>query len=62
MAIKEAKEAVVSISSGQHAVSLGPQSSFIRRLQHQIAEKSKLASHSSGTEPTRRVNIIRPDP
>ena len=61
IAIKEAEEAALKVSSGEQAMTLSPQSSFIRRLQHQIAERSNLISHSSGTEPLRRVNIVRPN-
>jgi predicted RNA-binding protein Jag len=38
---------------------LQPQSSFVRRVQHQIAEDAKLRSHSAGKDPQRRVTIKR---
>jgi stage III sporulation protein SpoIIIAA len=40
-------------------IELPPQSSLIRRVQHQIAEQAKLRSHSVGREPARRVTIRR---
>ncbi|MFQ5874009.1 MAG: R3H domain-containing nucleic acid-binding protein [Dehalococcoidia bacterium] len=59
-AIQEAQEAVERIFNGAVSVELSPQSAFIRRLQHQIAERSNLASRSSGREPSRRVHVSRP--
>ena len=60
VAIKEAQDAVDRISAGEADIELSPQSSFIRRLQHQIAERSNLLSRSKGNEPTRRVRFMRP--
>ncbi|MDP2916633.1 MAG: R3H domain-containing nucleic acid-binding protein [Dehalococcoidia bacterium] len=58
-ALDEAEEAVSRVRSGQELVELRPQSSYIRRLQHQIAEHSDLASESLGKDPNRRVRIFR---
>ncbi|MDA0799447.1 MAG: AAA family ATPase [Chloroflexi bacterium] len=56
----EAEDGVERILTGDaDRVELQPQSSFIRRVQHQIAEQSKLRSHSVGREPARRVTIRR---
>ncbi|MCH8090282.1 MAG: AAA family ATPase, partial [Chloroflexi bacterium] len=60
VAIREAQDAVDRISAGEADIELSPQSSFIRRLQHQIAERSNLLSRSKGNEPTRRVRFMRP--
>ncbi|MCH9037128.1 MAG: AAA family ATPase, partial [Chloroflexi bacterium] len=60
VAIREAQDAVDRISAGEADIELSPQSSFIRRLQHQIAERSNLLSRSKGSEPTRRVRFMRP--
>ena len=60
VAIREAQDAVDRISAGEADIELSPQSSFIRRLQHQIAERSNLRSRSKGNEPTRRVRFMRP--
>lgn len=59
-AIKEAEEAVRKVETGEVSVALNPQSSFIRRLQHQTAERSNLSSFSVGTDPWRHVNISKP--
>jgi stage III sporulation protein SpoIIIAA len=56
----EAEEGVESILTGDvDAVELQPQSAFVRRVQHRIAEQSKLRSSSVGREPQRRVTIRR---
>ena len=59
-AIREAEDAVRMIETGEESVSLSPQGSFIRRLQHQTAERSNLSSYSVGTDPWRHVNIAKP--
>jgi hypothetical protein len=56
----EAEEGVERILTGDvDSVELQPQSAFVRRVQHQIAEQSKLRSSSVGREPQRRVTIRR---
>jgi predicted RNA-binding protein Jag len=47
------------INGAADAVELTPQSSFVRRLQHQLAERYNLTSESRGKEPNRRVKIYR---
>ena len=59
-AIREVEDAVRMIETGEDSVALSPQSSFIRRLQHQTAERSNLSSFSVGTDPWRHVKISRP--
>ncbi|TET17090.1 MAG: single-stranded DNA-binding protein, partial [Dehalococcoidia bacterium] len=59
LALGEAKEAVEQVKSGQETVELSPQSAYIRRLQHLIAERNNLASHSLGKDPNRRVRIYK---
>ena len=59
LAIKEAEEAVAHVMEGQKAVELSPQNSYLRMLQHQLAERYKLSSQSTGREPRRRVRIFR---
>ena len=57
---QEAEEGVQRILAGEaSAVELQPQSSFVRRIQHHIAEQAQLRSHSVGREPRRRVTIRR---
>jgi stage III sporulation protein SpoIIIAA len=58
-AILEAEEAVENVKGGQGEVELSPQSAYIRRLQHLIAEKNRLSSRSTGKDPHRRVRIYR---
>jgi hypothetical protein len=58
-ALTEASEAIAQVRDGEEAVELSPQSAYIRRLQHQMAERYSLASRSRGREPQRRVRIFR---
>jgi stage III sporulation protein SpoIIIAA len=58
-ALDEAKEAVESVKSGQESIELSPQSAYIRRLQHLVAERNGLFSQSTGKDPNRRVRISR---
>jgi stage III sporulation protein SpoIIIAA len=59
-ALNEAREAVEAILNGQvEEVELSPQPALVRRLQHELAERSSLSSASSGHEPYRRVQIYR---
>ncbi len=58
VAMQEAEHAADKVKSGeQETIELTPQSSYIRRLQHQIAEKYNLQSQSTGREPFRRVTL-----
>ncbi|MBM3947398.1 MAG: AAA family ATPase, partial [SAR202 cluster bacterium] len=58
-AMTEAEEAISRVKAGQEAVDLSPQNSYVRRLQHQLAEQHQVASQSRGREPFRRVRIFR---
>jgi hypothetical protein len=58
-AMEEAEEAVTQVQGGKEAVELSPQSAYIRRLQHLIAERNKLPSQSTGKDPNRRVMIYK---
>jgi len=58
-ALREAEEAVMKVKGGQPEVELSPQSAYIRRLQHLMAERSDLLSKSQGKEPHRRVRIYK---
>jgi stage III sporulation protein SpoIIIAA len=58
-ALEEAEEAVVHVQDGEDGIELSPQSSYIRRLQHLIAQRSDLSSRSFGKEPGRRVKIYK---
>jgi hypothetical protein len=59
LALSEASKATEQVKNRQDTVELSPQSAYIRRLQHLIAERNNLASHSSGKDPNRRVSIYR---
>ncbi len=58
-ALDEAQQAIELVKQGQPEVELSPQSSYIRRLQHIVAERNELSSTSVGKEPLRRVKIFR---
>ena len=58
-ALGEAREAVTQVESGEEAVELSPQSAYIRRLQHLMAQRNDLGSRSHGKDPNRRVKIYR---
>jgi len=64
VAISQAEEAIEEIlndtTGGLNSLELSPQNSFLRRLQHQIAENYKMVSESIGQEPNRRVRVSRP--
>ncbi|MFL5800979.1 MAG: R3H domain-containing nucleic acid-binding protein [Roseiflexaceae bacterium] len=56
----EAEQAVTQVLNGERqTVELTPRGNFIRRLQHQIAERYNVRSESHGREPHRRVKIFR---
>ena len=59
LALKEAEEAIEEIKKSAQVVELSPQNAFVRRLQHQLAEKYDLVSRSIGREPQRRVQIFK---
>ncbi len=58
-AIREAEEAVIRLRNGEDEIVLSPQSAYIRRLQHLVAERNSVLSHSVGSEPKRRVRLSR---
>ena len=59
VALNEAQDAVNMIKEGEETIELSPQSAYIRRLQHLIAERNDLPSQSTGKEPKRRVRIFK---
>jgi hypothetical protein len=58
-ALFETEEAINSVMDGSPPIELRPQASYIRRLQHQLADRYNLGSRSRGHEPNRRVEIYR---
>ena len=60
-ALQEAEDAVHDVlNSEEPKIELTPQNAYIRRLQHQIADRYNLSSRSTGREPHRRVMIFQP--
>jgi len=59
LALSEAEAAVTQVKDGQEEVELNPQSAYIRRLQHLIAQRHALTSQSRGRDPHRRVTIFK---
>jgi stage III sporulation protein SpoIIIAA len=58
VAIQEAERAAAEVVQGVRGeVELAPQNSYIRMLQHQLAERFSLKSQSTGKEPNRHVKI-----
>jgi stage III sporulation protein SpoIIIAA len=60
-ALRETEEAIGLVLNRSEAIELSPQNAYIRRLQHQMAERANLVSRSRGREPYRRVRLY-PDP
>ena len=59
VALEEAERAIAAVLNGERWVELPSASSYIRRIQHQMAQEAQLVSHSYGKEPNRRVRIFR---
>jgi predicted RNA-binding protein Jag len=59
-AMKEAEAAIDAALDSGLPIELSPQNSYVRRLQHQLAERYQLTSRSKGREPFRHV-VIFPD-
>ncbi|MHB8892012.1 MAG: R3H domain-containing nucleic acid-binding protein [Candidatus Limnocylindrales bacterium] len=56
-ALRETEQAIGLVVKEQEPVELAPQNAYIRRLQHQMAERANLVSRSRGREPYRRVRL-----
>ena len=56
-ALRETEQAIGLVIKQQEPVELSPQNAYIRRLQHQMAERANLVSRSRGREPYRRVRL-----
>ena len=59
IALREASEAIYKVLLDSKPVELTPQSSYVRRMQHQLAEQHRVMSRSTGMEPNRRVLFFR---
>jgi hypothetical protein len=56
----DTETAITEVVNGEReTIELAPQNSYIRRLQHQLADRYNLHSESRGNEPHRRVRISR---
>ena len=56
----EVESAISQVMNGQQlAIELAPRSSYIRKLQHQMADRYNLRSESRGEDTNRRVKIFR---
>ncbi len=56
-ALRETEQAITMVIKEQEPVELAPQNAYIRRLQHQMAERANIVSRSRGREPYRRVRL-----
>ena len=59
--MQQTRAAIEAVRNGERWVELPPASSYIRRMQHEMARDARLVSHSYGKEPRRRVRIYRDD-
>ena len=59
-ALTEVEHAVEVVLDGNHPVELAPRNRYLRRLQHELAERHRLGSKSRGDEPHRRVVLYPP--
>lgn len=57
-ALRETAEAIGLVEASGRPVELTPQNAYVRRLQHQMAERNALMSRSRGSEPNRRVELM----
>jgi stage III sporulation protein SpoIIIAA len=55
----QTQQAIAAVLNGERWVDLPPGPSLVRRLQHEMARKAELVSHSYGKEPRRHVRIFR---
>jgi len=60
LAMQETESAIQQVLAGkEQSVDLAPQNAFVRRTQHEMAEKANLISRSHGKEPYRSVRVFR---
>jgi hypothetical protein len=58
-AMDEAQRAIQNVLGGASSADLTPAAPHIRRMQHDLARRANLISHSYGKEPRRWVRIFR---
>ena len=59
--LEETEDAIQQVLDNSRPIDLTPQNAYIRRLQHQLAERYNLGSRSAGREPYRHVRIFKHD-
>lgn len=58
-ALRETEDAIAAVAfDGRMSVELAPQNAYIRRLQHELANRHGVESTSRGREPFRHVTVI----
>jgi len=58
-ALRETEDAIAAVAfDGKMAVELSPQNAYIRRLQHELANRHGVESSSRGREPFRHVTVM----
>jgi len=60
-AVSEAEAAIEHVRAHAEPVELAPRNAYVRRLQHQLAERAGLRSESIGIDPHRRLRILPAD-
>jgi len=61
-ALEETEDAIGAVIGGMHSIVLEPQTKYVRKLQHQLADRYNIGSRSKGKEPNRRVELFRERP
>ncbi len=59
MVLRDTEDAINKVLQTHKPVELPPQNAYIRRMQHQLAERASVGSRSTGREPHRRVRLFR---
>jgi hypothetical protein len=58
-ALRETEDAIAAVAfDGKMSVELSPQNAYIRRLQHELANRHGVESTSRGREPFRHVTVM----
>jgi len=60
LVLRETEDAIQQVLRTSRPVELPPQNAYLRRMQHQLAERYNLGSRSTGREPHRRVLLYKP--
>ncbi|MGE0572899.1 MAG: R3H domain-containing nucleic acid-binding protein [Dehalococcoidia bacterium] len=57
-AFRETEDAIAQVMDNGQPIELSPANAYVRRLQHEMANRFNLESRSAGREPFRRVKIL----